>query len=95
MAITADEVHYIARLARLRLDDDAVEKMAQQMSQMLDYVDQLRQVDTEGVPPMAHVLDLTNVTRPDVVQQRISHDDALRNAPDADGDYFRVPKVIG
>lgn len=68
--------------------------MADEMGQILDYVDKLNELDTTGVPPMSHVLDIENVFRPDKVEQRIDHEDALRNAPDADGDYFRVPKVI-
>ncbi len=94
MSISKDEVRYIASLARLRFTEAEEDRLAHEMNDMLDYVDQLRTLDTSEVPPMAHVLDLNNVTRPDELEERISHDEALRNAPDADGDYFRVPKVI-
>ncbi|NBC18677.1 MAG: Asp-tRNA(Asn)/Glu-tRNA(Gln) amidotransferase subunit GatC [Bacteroidetes bacterium] len=94
MALSTDEVRYIARLARLRFSPDEQEQLAQDMGKVLDYMDTLDELDTSGVPPMSHVLDLYNVHRDDKVASRIDHDDALRNAPDADGDYFRVPKVI-
>ncbi len=94
MAISVEEVRYIAALARLRFSEDQEQRLAQQMSQMLDYVDKLNELDTTGVPPMSHVLDVYNVFRDDVPQQRITREDALRNAPDADNAYFRVPKVI-
>lgn len=68
--------------------------MAQEMGRILDYVDKLDELDTTGVPPMSHVLDVHNVFREDAVEERIHREDALKNAPDADGDYFRVPKVI-
>jgi aspartyl-tRNA(Asn)/glutamyl-tRNA(Gln) amidotransferase subunit C len=94
MSVTIDEVRYIARLARLRFTEEEEGLMAEQMSKILDYMDQLNELDTEGVPPMSHVLDLTNVFREDVATRRISREEALRNAPDADEAYFRAPKVI-
>ena len=94
MAVTVDDVRYIAALARLRFSEAEEKRLAAQMSQMLDYVDTLGTLDTTGVPPMAHVLDLHNVFRADEAQQRLAREDALRNAPDADREYFRVPKVI-
>lgn len=94
MAISREDVRHIAKLARLRFSDEGEAKMANEMGQILDYVDKLNELDTTGVPPMSHVLDIHNVFREDEVEQRIDHEDALRNAPDADSDYFRVPKVI-
>lgn len=94
MSISLEEVRYIAKLAHLRLSPEDEQRLAGEMSTILDYVDKLRGLDTTGVPPMTHVLDLVNVVREDEAQQRITRDDALRNAPDADGTYFRVPKVI-
>lgn len=64
------------------------------MSEILDYVEKLNELDTSAVPPMSHVLDLYNVTREDQVEQRITRDEALKNAPDADSEFFRAPKVI-
>lgn len=94
MAISREEVRHIAQLARLRFSDDDEAQMAEEMGHILDYVDKLKELDTTGVPPMSHVLDIHNVFREDEVEARIDHEDALRNAPDADSDYFRVPKVI-
>lgn len=94
MAVTVKEVKYIASLARLRFTDEQERRLAGQMSEILDYVEKLNELDTSAVPPMSHVLDLYNVTRKDEVEQRITRDEALENAPDADSEYFRAPKVI-
>ncbi len=94
MAITREEVRHIARLARLRFSDEEEGRMAEEMGRILDYVDKLDELDTTGVPPMSHVLDIHNVMREDEVEARIGREDALKNAPDADDAYFRVPKVI-
>lgn len=94
MAVTVADVHYIARLARLRFSEAEEERLAEEMSRILDYMSQLDTLDTTGVPPMAHVLDQQNVFRADVAEARITREQALQNAPATDGTYFRVPKVI-
>ncbi len=94
MAVTQDDVRHIARLARLRFSEDEEEQMAAEMSRILGYMEKLGELDTTGVPPLAHVLDLQNVTRPDEAETRIRREDALEQAPDADAEHFRVPKVI-
>ena len=94
MSVTAEEVRHIAKLARLRLNPEEEVAMAEQLSKILDYIEQLNELDTSAVEPMSHVLDLVNATGEDVVTQRISHEDALRNAPAADSDYFRVPRFV-
>ena len=94
MALTSEEVHYIAALARLRFSEDEERRLAAEMSRILAYMDKLNELDTGDVQPMSHVLDLHNVYRPNAAEQRITPDEGLRNAPDADGAYFRVPKVI-
>ena len=94
MSVTVEEVRYIAKLARLRLTESEEQVMADQLSSILDYIEQLNELDVENVKPMSHVLDLVNATRKDVVERRITHEDALKNAPSADSDYFRVPRVI-
>lgn len=94
MAISRDDVRHVAELARLDFSEDEEAKMAEELSQILEYVDKLNELDTSGVPPMSHVLDVTNVFRPDEVEQRIDRDQALEAAPEADDEYFRVPKVI-
>lgn len=94
MSVTRDDVRHIASLARLRFSELEEERMAGELSRILEYVEKLQELETEKVPPMTHALGLHNVARPDVVAHRISREDALRNAPDADGQYVRVPKVI-
>jgi aspartyl-tRNA(Asn)/glutamyl-tRNA(Gln) amidotransferase subunit C len=95
MSVSREEVRHIADLARLDFSEDGEEKMAEELGDILDYVDKLNELDTSGVPPMSHVLDVTDVSRPDEVESRIDRDQALESAPDTDGTYFRVPKVIG
>ncbi|MFW5972498.1 MAG: Asp-tRNA(Asn)/Glu-tRNA(Gln) amidotransferase subunit GatC [Bacteroidota bacterium] len=94
MSVTIDEVRRIARLARLSFSPDEEKRMAKELSAILDYMETLNELDTSDVPPMSHVLDLSNVTRPDVARTRISREEALKNAPEADDRFFRVPKVI-
>ena len=94
MSITRDDVRHLARLARLRFDEAGEARIAADLGAILGYVDLLRALDTADVEPMTHVLDLTDVVRPDEVQARITREEALANAPDADAEYVRVPKVI-
>ena len=94
MSLTVNDVRYIASLARLRFSEEEELKLAEQMSEILAYVEKLNELDTTDVPPMSHVLDLDNVVRSDRMQTRISRQEALKNAPDTDGVYFRAPKVI-
>lgn len=94
MSVSKEDVHYIADLARLRFSEEEEEEMAQQLSRVLGYMEKLNELDTEDVQPMSHVLDITNAFREDKVEQRITREEALKNAPDADQAYFRVPKVI-
>ena len=68
--------------------------MADEMGRILDYVETLNEVDTAGVPPMSHVLDLENVAREDTIEARIDRDQALAPAPDTANGFVRVPKVI-
>ncbi|MFO8232386.1 MAG: Asp-tRNA(Asn)/Glu-tRNA(Gln) amidotransferase subunit GatC [Longimonas sp.] len=95
MPITPDDVDHVAELARLSFDASEKEQLASEMSRILDYIDTLNELDTAGVPPMAHGLDLKNVTRADAPNARISKEQALQNAPDTDGEHMRVPRVIG
>jgi aspartyl-tRNA(Asn)/glutamyl-tRNA(Gln) amidotransferase subunit C len=94
MSLSVHDVRYIASLARLRFSEEEEGKLAEQMSEILAYVQKLNELDTTDVPPMSHVLDLYNVVREDQTQRRISRDEALKNAPATDGVYFRAPKVI-
>jgi aspartyl-tRNA(Asn)/glutamyl-tRNA(Gln) amidotransferase subunit C len=95
MAITRDDVQHVAQLARLSFSDEEEERMAEEMSQILDHFEKLDELDTSGVPPMSHVLDVTNVFRADEIEERIDQEQALEPAPETDGGYFQVPKVVG
>ena len=95
MKITRDEVLYVARLARLEVEEAATEKLAAQIGSILDYVDQLKQVDTAGVAPTSHALALTNAFREDAVRPHIERDLALANAPAQEEGCFLVPKIVG
>jgi aspartyl-tRNA(Asn)/glutamyl-tRNA(Gln) amidotransferase subunit C len=95
MALSRDEVQHVAELARLSFSDEEEERMADEMSQILDHFEKLDELDTSGVPPMSHVLDVTNVFREDEIEERIDQEQALEPAPETDGGYFQVPKVVG
>ncbi|HCR48720.1 MAG TPA: Asp-tRNA(Asn)/Glu-tRNA(Gln) amidotransferase subunit GatC [Rhodothermales bacterium] len=92
--VTQKDVQEMASLARLRLTEQEVQHYQHDLNRILAYMDQLNEVDTTGIEPMTHLQDWGNVLREDVYLNRITHEDALKNAPDADADYFRVPKVI-
>ena len=94
MKVSLEQVRHIASLARLEFSLDEEQEMALQLTRILDYVEKLEELDVSDVEPMSHVLDLFNVVRPDVATTRITRSVALSNAPDADSEFFRVPKVI-
>jgi aspartyl-tRNA(Asn)/glutamyl-tRNA(Gln) amidotransferase subunit C len=91
MAISRDEVLHVARLARLELAEDELERFADQLNAILEAVGKVGQLDLEGVEPTAHPLDLANVWAEDEPRPCLSVDEALANAPDREGDSFRVP----
>ena len=93
--ITPDVVQDVAKLARLAIDDARLRKLAGQLEMILGYVDKLGQVNVSGVEPMAHALPLHNVLREDIVEPSLPLEKVLRNAPDTDGPFFKVPKVLG
>lgn len=94
MAVTQDDVLYIANLARLNLTEEETPRLVKDMNQILEYIDLLNEVDTQNVAPLEHVTELNTSFRKDIALDPLDHDLALKNAPDADSDYFRVPKVI-
>ncbi|WP_103028293.1 Asp-tRNA(Asn)/Glu-tRNA(Gln) amidotransferase subunit GatC [Salinibacter altiplanensis] len=94
MSVTRDDVRHVAQLARLDFSAEEEARMADELSEILGYVEKLDELDTSGVPPMSHVLDLTNVVRNDEVDERIDQGQALEPAPEADGDHFLVPQVV-
>jgi aspartyl-tRNA(Asn)/glutamyl-tRNA(Gln) amidotransferase subunit C len=92
--ISRAEVEHVARLARLQLGDDELEQMRAQLSAILQYIDKLRALDTAAVEPTSHAVPLVNVLREDAVAPCLSREDALANAPDRAGEFFRVPRII-
>ena len=94
MKITKDEVLYVADLARLDLDDDMIDKFAGQIGTILDYVDKLNEVDTEGVRPTSHAISLTNAFREDEQIDHLAREKVLANAPQKDDGNFVVPRII-
>ena len=93
-SLSAEQVHWIARLARLELSEGELVTMAAQLSEVIGYFAQLQQVNTEGVEPMAHALDLQNVFRADDPAPSLPVDEALANAPKRQQDFFAVPAVL-
>ena len=93
--ITPDTVRHVAKLSRLAIDEARVKTLADQLEQIVDYVEKVREADTAGVEPMAHPLPLHNVLREDVLEPSLPLDKVLQNAPDTDGPFFKVPKVLG
>jgi aspartyl-tRNA(Asn)/glutamyl-tRNA(Gln) amidotransferase subunit C len=94
MKITKEEVLHVADLARLDLDEAAIEKFAGQIGEILDYVDKLNEVDTQNVKPTSHAISLTNAFREDEPQKHLDREQALANAPEKEDGSFVVPKII-
>ncbi|MCP9830384.1 Asp-tRNA(Asn)/Glu-tRNA(Gln) amidotransferase subunit GatC [Synechococcus sp. JJ3a-Johnson] len=92
--ITADDVRKVATLARLDLPEEKIATYTGQLERILDYVAQLESVDTEGVPPTTRAVEVVNVTRDDVVSATDVREQLLNEAPQREGDFFRVPKIL-
>ena len=96
MSITVKDIDQISFLSRINFSDSEKESLTSELNTILTYVDQLNEVDVEGVEPLVSVLDnVPTVFRKDEVRPSFSQEEALKNAPDANSDYFKVPKVIG
>jgi aspartyl-tRNA(Asn)/glutamyl-tRNA(Gln) amidotransferase subunit C len=95
MSLSADEVRKVADLARLDLPEADVEPMAQQLNAIVAYINQLQQVNTDGIEPLAHALDLHDVFRADMPVPSLREDEALANAPARKDNFYRVPAVFG
>ncbi|MGQ9572404.1 MAG: Asp-tRNA(Asn)/Glu-tRNA(Gln) amidotransferase subunit GatC [Dehalococcoidia bacterium] len=94
MAISRDEVRHVAMLFRMALSEEEIAKFQQQLSQIIDYFQVLQQVDTEGVPPTSHPLQLENVMRDDEPQPSYPREAILANAPLSEAGFFRVRAVL-
>ncbi|OUT70308.1 MAG: aspartyl/glutamyl-tRNA(Asn/Gln) amidotransferase subunit C [Planctomycetaceae bacterium TMED10] len=95
MGLTLADVQKIASLARLRITDQEAETLAAQLAQVITYIEQLNEVDTEGVEPMAHAIEQVNVLAEDTARDSFSREQMLRNAPSCDDECYRVPPVLG
>ena len=95
MAISRAEVEKVSLLARLHLSDEELDKMTTQMGQILHYMDLLGEVRTDGIEPMAHAVEVSDVLRDDEVRASLDRDQALANAPARDDQCYLVPAVLG
>ena len=94
MSVDADTVRKVARLARIRVEEDEVERLAGELNGILDWIEQLQAVDVEGVEPMTSAVPMRLKRRDDEVTDGDRRDDILANAPDAREGFFAVPKVV-
>jgi aspartyl-tRNA(Asn)/glutamyl-tRNA(Gln) amidotransferase subunit C len=96
MPLTRAQVQHIAELAKLKLSDEEIDRMTQQLSAILDYAARLQELNTEAIPPTASVVPLQNVMREDAVVPSLPRDTVLANAPDKDehGEFFRVRAIL-
>ena len=92
--ISKSEVQKVAKLARLQLADNEIEQFADQLSAILGYVEKMNELDTEKVEPLAHSLPVSNVFREDSVKESLGTEKTLANAPQAEGESFKVPKIL-
>ena len=89
------DIAKVAKLARLELSAEELERYGAQLGDILEHAERVQALPTEGVPPTSHPLPMTNAFRSDEVTGSLDRDDVLAAAPDADGPYFRVPKILG
>ncbi len=94
MKVDKKEVEYVAMLARIELNEEEKEIFSDQMSTILDFFDRLNEVNTEDIPPTSHVLNVVNAFRADEVRPSLDVEEGLRSAPDREGRFFRVPKIL-
>lgn len=94
MSVTKKDVEHIAKLARLKFNDDELESYTHDLNEILQYVEKLNELDTDEVEPLSHPVEGQNVFRGDELKDSIKNEEALKNAPDKDEPFFKVPKVI-
>lgn len=94
-SISRDEIAHLARLARLALSDDELDRFGQQLHVIIAAVSRISDLDTADVPPTSHALPLTNIMRDDVARPGLGVEAALSGAPAADDGRFRVPRILG
>lgn len=91
--ISTDDVKHVAKLARLELTEEEIEKYSKQLGSILEYVEQMNEIDTTGVEPMPHAIPVYNVMREDVVKYEQTKEEMMANAPFEEDGFFRVPKI--
>ncbi len=94
MAINREIVEYVAHLARIELDAKELERLSRQLKGILDFIDKLKNADINNISPTSHILPINNISRQDEIKASLPAQKALENAPDKEGNYFSVPKVI-
>ncbi|MGO9379311.1 MAG: Asp-tRNA(Asn)/Glu-tRNA(Gln) amidotransferase subunit GatC [Dissulfurispiraceae bacterium] len=94
MKLSLDEVRHIAQLSRLALSEEETELYALQLSKIIDYVEQLSNLDTSAIESTSHIIPLNNIMADDILGVSLSLQDALKNAPDAAEKFYRIPKII-
>ena len=92
--ISSSDVRKVAQLARLELPEDQIQTYTSQIEEILSYVDQLQEIDTKNVPPTTRAVEVVNSMREDLVEVKSSREDILNQAPNREGDFFRVPKIL-
>jgi aspartyl-tRNA(Asn)/glutamyl-tRNA(Gln) amidotransferase subunit C len=92
--IDQSQVRKVAKLSRLDLSEEEIEEFTGQLSAILDYVAKMNELDTTGIEPLAHCLPISNVFREDVAKESLGTEKTLANAPQRDGEFFKVPKIL-
>jgi aspartyl-tRNA(Asn)/glutamyl-tRNA(Gln) amidotransferase subunit C len=92
--IDQEQVRKVAKLSRLELTETEIEEFTSQLSAILDYVEKMNELDTTGVEPLAHCLPISNVFRQDRVKESLGTEKTLANAPQRNGEFFKVPKIL-
>lgn len=94
MLITKELVRYVAELSRIKLDEQSTEKMEKELGAIVEYMEVLNSLDTDGVEPLSHVFNITNVMREDCVKPSYDRAEILKNAPESTDETFVVPKTV-
>ena len=94
MEVNNKLIQDLSRLAKLKFDEQAAEKMKNDLDKIIGFVDKLSEIDTEGVEPLIYLSEEVNVLRVDEIKHEVSQENALKNAPQKDSDYFKVPTVL-
>jgi aspartyl-tRNA(Asn)/glutamyl-tRNA(Gln) amidotransferase subunit C len=94
MEVNNKLIQDLSRLAKLKFDEQAAEKMKGDLDKIIGFVDKLSEIDTEGIEPLIYLSEEVNVLRADVIANEVSQESALKNAPQKDSDYFKVPTVL-